>query len=123
MNRKVIFAVAESFLFILLLVWIFLTVAYFAPNVHLNGFPHLDLSASSESNQNISSIPAIQTVSRLGVVFVYLGSFILITYIAIMLLLYFIKINKTKILYCNITFYAVGTILLVLGILFVLLKL
>lgn len=122
MKKKRRFWMAESLVFLVLVVWVFLTIAYFSKLNIIPGFK-ADLTVESVSNKRISSIPGLSTVTQLGSVLIFVSSALTIIYIGIAIFLYLTQIGRTKIFWSNVGSLSVTIGILALGILFVCLQL
>lgn len=115
------FGVKEGVTGLAFIIWMVLTILFFG-RTSIDNF-HVNLTVESDSTKKISDIPGLSTISDVGAVMVFISSGLLILYIACIFAMYFLKVKDSKIFYSNIVIFIILSIGIVLGILFLCLKL
>lgn len=121
MKRKIIFGVEVGLAALSFIVWMIITILFFGSTA-IEGF-HANLAVEPDSTKRISSIPGLSTISDVGIVMVFISAGLLTIYAGCLAAMYFVKVKSNKIFYANVAVSILLAVGIILGILFICLKL
>ncbi|MBD5445926.1 MAG: hypothetical protein HDR31_01260 [Mycoplasma sp.] len=118
--RKITFIWTECLIFAIFIVWFVFTLGFFKViNIDMSWIaPNLGDKSDAMSNIQISVIPGATVIQNIGSFILVLGVMIGIVYAALSVVFYFNDGNKNALFWCNIGFYGLTVLSLLVGILF-----
>lgn len=120
--KKVTFIWTECLVFIVFILWLVFTLLVFKViDADMNWFTsNMGNKSDVASDLQISVIPGATAIQTAGSLILVLGVMIGIVYAAISIVLYYNKVNKNVLYWCNVGFYGLTVLSLLIGILFLL---
>lgn len=121
MKRKIIFGVEVGLVALFFIIWMIIIILFFGLIV-IEGF-YVNLAVELDSIKRILSILGLLIISDVGVVMVFMSVGLLIIYVGCLAIMYFVKIKSNKIFYVNVIVLILLVVGIILGILFICLRL
>lgn len=118
--RKVTFIWTECIVFVIFVLWLVFTLSLFKViDVNMNWLAvNLGNKSDAASNLQISIISGATVIQNVGSLILVLGVMVGIVYAALSIVFYYNKGNKNALYWCNVGFYGLTALSLLLGILF-----
>lgn len=118
--RKITFILTECLVFAIFIVWLVFTLGFFKVlDIDMSWLaPTLGEKSDATSNIQISVIPGATVIQNVGSFILVLGVMVGIVYASLSLVFYYNNGNKNALFWCNIGFYGLTVLSLLVGILF-----